>query len=588
MGARFFRTLAAAAAVLISTLAFGQGSASGYGAGASPGAGGFGGGGMGSADGLYPPDSLIGRAEVDITSRMWTSRTAILTPGDHVEFKFELKANEVLLASATGESFDAALNVADAKGQILLKNDDRREGDQSPLVVFRALADGSYSLKVLSFRSVAGGRFTVQFRRFMPVEGKYGRHKYLTTTTGTDETRRLALRISLKKGQIVDLYQGPQQGLAGVAKQVRKIIGPSGVPENDFEIIPSQSAAPVFLAKVDGDFYVEYDAGGDHIEAILADVPVTRGQAVFSHSFDLESRAAHLLEFPVKKGQLIWTTLKGTSFYSMVSVPGSDERQGTGDGYTYRSTGGFSEWQTSYNDLNDTVRIYKVDGVARAMIRSFADQRQTVKLTNRDSIPEWSAGLASKLDLGISEIKLFRMSSRKSELMKVAVEAKEFIPVLDIFSIWGDRANSLANRETLRAADDLYFPNEGEWIVRVSCAGHGGSGTFTMLRDVPKAIPYTLGSNLNHQLDGANFGLYKVNLEKGKRYELLAGEQGRRLTVDILDDEGQFLRPQTIAFESVRASYFVPSRSGEHRIWIRGEVGDTTMRLSLHKPPTVP
>src|ERR1019366_8425082 len=97
---------------------------------------------------------------------IWETRTAVLTPGDRVEYKFKLQKGETLLASATSDSFDPALSVVDIKGAELAKNDDREEGDQSPFLICRVPEAGTYILKVLSYRSVSGGKFTVKFRSF--------------------------------------------------------------------------------------------------------------------------------------------------------------------------------------------------------------------------------------------------------------------------------------------------------------------------------------------------------------------------------------------------------------------------------------
>jgi len=63
--------------------------------------------------------------------------TAILTPGEFVEYTVKLKKDEVIVADAKNDAFDPALEVVDVKGKVLDQNDDRFPGDQRPLLMYR-------------------------------------------------------------------------------------------------------------------------------------------------------------------------------------------------------------------------------------------------------------------------------------------------------------------------------------------------------------------------------------------------------------------------------------------------------------------
>ena len=189
--------------------------------------------------------------------------------------------------------------------------------------------------------------------------------------------------------------------------------------------------------------------------------------------------------------------------------------------------------------------------------------------------------------LNIGDSRLFLIKSTKSELMRVDAQASHFLPRLDIFGLSGDLANSLCNRQTHVAKDDLYFPNEDTFIVRLSCEGDGGSGDFAMKRDPLTPVPYTLGSPLTMTLDGQNFGFYSVDLEAGKRYQFVVDQPNNPLEVDLLDDDGQFLTSQSLAFDKVLVHYFVPTRSGRHRLWLRGGTGTWHFQFELHTPPSI-
>ena len=49
---------------------------------------------------------------------------SVLTPGEFVEYKLNIKSGQVLFAGASSEAFDAALEIVDAKNNVLASNDD--------------------------------------------------------------------------------------------------------------------------------------------------------------------------------------------------------------------------------------------------------------------------------------------------------------------------------------------------------------------------------------------------------------------------------------------------------------------------------
>ncbi len=108
-----------------------------------------------------------------------------------------------------------------------------------------------------------------------------------------------------------------------------------------------------------------------------------------------------------------------------------------------------------------------------------------------------------------------------------------------------------------------------------------------MKRDVVSAASYGLASATPINLDGTNFGLYSINLEAGKRYELIADDPAHPLSADLLDDDGGFLTSQKLSFDKVSTEYSVPQKSGRHRLWLRGESGSHNFKFELHVAPTV-
>ena len=582
--------------ILCSILANAQGGAGGYGqgAGGAPGgafggrSGGVGGGGAGSGLSREETDKLAKPDEDD--DAPWESRTAILTPGDRVEFRMPMKKGVTLLAGVTSYAFDPALSVEDGKGTVLLKNDDREEGDQSPFIIYRAPTDGEYLLKVLSYRSVSGGKFNVKMRVFHAVDVGLGPKIVEGLSQRTrNGNPRIAFKLTCEKGHIYDLGSVmAHQGMASTQARLMRVIGPTGVESRDFSPIPTADGSPVISVLTPGDFYLEYYSyQANTFRTDFKDVQVVQANAATTVKLDLAPAELKVVEFPVTAGQIIRTTLMGGPITMALSAPGAE---GINDRYGDEAWGNNKFWtwfKMNRDSDNDIVRIFHGTGTARVALRSIAPGPSNVMFTNRESLPEWKPGEADKGSLDIGGVRLYLIKSSKSELMRVDARANHFQPQLDIFRMNGDLANTLCDRKAHKASDDLYFPDEGTFIVRLSCDGYGGSGDYVMARDVLTPQAYAMGKTQMLKLDGQNFGLYAVNLEAGKRYELMTDQPDKSIRADLLDADGQFLVSQGLTFDKVEVQYFTPKRSGVHRLWLRGGAGERQFKFQLHTAPTI-
>lgn len=493
------------------------------------------------------------------------------------------------MATASSDAFDPALSVEDGKGKVLAKNDDREEGDQSPFVVVRFPEDGTYLLKVLSYRSVSGGKFTARLRRFTPLNASLGEAIYDVDPNRPGANGRVIFRLPGQKGKVYDL-QGTSstKPYAGMALNLVRIVGPTGVDNNDAERIATADGTPVFEAKTDGDFYLEYQADAfTQLKSnfrVVATVPVKSNGSIV---FPLAPNELKIVEMPVVPDLIVRSKIAGTAFTHSVSGPEGPSSPNQGfDDSTVGANRSWTWFLMNRDDNHDVVRVFHGAGTVRFAVRGFRDV-QTVTLSNTESLPEWSSGKPIDDKLGIGDVRLYLIHSAKSELMKVFAKSPSFQTQLDIFRLNGERANTLMDRRLHQSADDLYFPDPNTFIVRLVCDGYGGSGPYTMRRETLKAMPYTMGAVQTITLDGANFGLYEMNLEAGKRYEFLVDNVGLPLRVDLLDEDGQFLNSPRMRFDKVEVLYFTPTRSGRHRLWLRGANGTYHFKFEPHKEPTV-
>jgi|GEM_PF-1420143 len=593
---------------------FAQRGAAGYGQGrqgggqggqgmGGPGGGFGGGGGMGGSFGgrmgqqIASRDEAKAKPDEEQAEFIWQTHSAILTPGDRVEYKLKLKKGETVFAGVTSDAFDPALAMADSAGKTLAQNDDRVEGDQSPFLIFRAPAEGNYVLKVLSFHSVAGGKFMLRMRTFIPIDITTGKDtKDLTSSVSTNNgQRRFTVVINAKKGNVYELSnmivtsKGRHTNYYWNA--FLNVVGPTGVTDSDIRpvTVPPGLNGNVFEAKADGSYYVEYNTQDatepTTIQTQLAEITPITIKPNGAVSLDMDGQDLKIVDMPVTPKLVVHSTLSGRAFTYVLS--GHDAADDIGGEALYRNSLGWASFKTKVTSNTDVVRLFHREETVRFALRSYIAEKQTVTIKNVDSVPEWKTGDTVKEPLGIGESKIYQIKSTKSELMRVYAKATQFLARMDIYQMNGELANSLMNRSTLIATDDLYFPDADTFIVTISCDGNGGSGEFTMKRNELEPMPYALGAVQTMKLDGENFGLFSVNLEAGKQYELLTDTAGGYLSVDLLDDDGQFLTSQRIGFGTVNVDYFTPTKSGRHRLWLRGAPGTRNFKLSVHVAPTL-
>ena len=254
----------------LTTIALGQGSIGGFGGGMGGGAGAAGASEdfTGRFDKFDKSSDNSDSTKAVFADSDWSKQTMIATAGVGCDWKFEGKAGEVLVADARSDVFDSAIKIFDEKGKLLRENDDRTEGNQSPLIIFRFEKDQTIRLNVGSFKNASGGKFELCHRLFpsftLPLGGAE------TPMPGTEEAVQQGSKSSLihfhcKKGQTYTYgtltFLDKNHQVAG-AYGYAKFFGPSGISKNDFELLPNgTSDFRTFKALADGDYFVDQTTG---------------------------------------------------------------------------------------------------------------------------------------------------------------------------------------------------------------------------------------------------------------------------------------------------------------------------------------
>lgn len=594
------KSLVSLALALSAFSAFAQGSAAGYGQGFGGGAGGgFDESGRrtgfrpdGKTNVPYNPvdNAIVAAPHEDL---FWMQKAMVLSPGDKVEWKIDAKAGQILMAKADSDAFDPAIVVEDPKGKVLIQNDDREEGDQSPFIIVRCPADGVYKLRVVSFRNNAGGRFNMRMRQFYAQDIQPGETKTPNMLVERVDDGRVAIwtRYRAKKGEVIAMQT---MFFANEGCGLRSVIGPTGTPADATDVpLPGQDRA--FRANQDGDYYAEWHASGPksgEVRTTISLVTQLKGTNDERREIKLQPHERAIVEIPFTAGVPTRTTLtypdEAVQYAYFVPSGRKDSPIDTAetDG-SWWTTQTLATFRLKNGDHKDLIRIFKREGTAIVGLVNSSDKPQTFAYANTTKLDSWTNGPVVTDKLGIAESKYYILDSSKSDLKKVWTKTSAFEMQLDIFNMQGDLANSMIDLKNHSPSDDLYFPNAGKFLVRISCVGNGGSGEFQLRQDSTLPTAYASAAPGTVKLTGENFGLYAVELKKGVRYEVVLEDQDSACSVDLLDDEGTFLSSPTIRFGAMRAFYFTPVRDGRHRLWIRGRPGDYKFVLRPHADPKI-
>ncbi len=190
---------------------------------------------------------------------------SILTPGESVEWKVDLKVGQVIVAEARSDAFDPALEIVDGKDKVLASNDDRFPGDQRPLLFWECDKDGTYLLRARSFMNKAGGQFFARYNQYdtMPLETGQIEERPFDKPIGS----LILFKVPMKAGQIKRIMvETPNNRY--MAATLRQKIGPLGLPDIELAapLYPTTGdpaarvrGANVIMAPVDGNYYILSD-----------------------------------------------------------------------------------------------------------------------------------------------------------------------------------------------------------------------------------------------------------------------------------------------------------------------------------------
>lgn len=523
----------------------------------------------------------------------------IATAGVGCDWKFDVKEGEVLIAEASSETFDASIRLYDEGGKLIKENDDRVEGDQSPLVIHRFSKAQKVRLNVGSFKNASGGRFEFRYRLMKSVlaaPGKQSNSAEWIAKAFQDGAKSLLVCFKATKGKTYAIDS--PYGLAADGRRVeqysRQFFGPSGVAKSDYKLITTYAAPRTFTALAEGDYFTEMQIYPHmvKVETRVQEVPTIAREQVGTTKYSLEAGQQIIVKFPVEFAKLLSTEVKksGTIIDYLTGPEITKERENLGfgsQGSDWGSSETFTWFRPKYGS-EQVVRAFYENGDATLVLTNASDQKSEVELTNRLHTKVFSDATNISENLGLGDCELYDYTSLKNDMMRLRCRAEGFRLVVEIFNYRGQVLNQFVDTTTNAPGDDLYFPNADRYFFRVSCVGNGGSGTYTLRRDPISTLGIAINEKAAITLDGKSFGIYSVELEANKRYTLRAEYPGGYANFMIMSEDGQVLPVQLNQFDNLRILTFTAPKAGKYRIWVRGGGNaNVLLKLTPYKAPTI-
>ncbi|HWD39628.1 MAG TPA: hypothetical protein VG944_12320 [Fimbriimonas sp.] len=503
---------------------------------------------------LYRGDSLEGLRSTLATYLNAEPVQSILTPGEFVEWKLKLKADQVVIAEASSGSFDPALEIVDSSGKTLAANDDRFPGDQRPLLLWRCEKDGDYALHVRCFHDKSGGPVTTRFQSYESLNLGSAQKAEKEFDTHTN----FLLRIPMKAGEVKEVLSGATTNDKYMPVRGVQFISPSGLPD----IHLCSALAPIsqnttLVAPVSGDYYLVVSpyGRGDGRAAVQAWtrelVPQKLAKTSSGYAVDSPTNSAVIGELPVKAGDLIEASALNLDIDSQFVLTEKPD---------------FSKWDMSKPETNPflpTARNSEPDrGPAVDVLPARArDNREMVFRARRDTTlwlatdarsqaktfamlakraaNDLAAEKSSAGKLRIADTDYWSFEANAGDVMTLDSTAHTFNQVVVVRDPdLNEIRRSEPNPDQASNEWRMIVQKPGRYLVAVSSFGDGGGGDYSLSRKVFHAKEFSVGTPAKGDIGEGEVQIWKFTATPSKPMLVHWSSSSWNYDVAIYDEKG--------------------------------------------------
>ncbi|MBS1708054.1 MAG: hypothetical protein JSS65_04950 [Armatimonadetes bacterium] len=513
-------------AVCVGSLALAQGGGGGFGGGL----GGFQGGqgGRGGQDGTARNGQRLDEQIAQYLSG--PEHEHILTPGDFTDWPLKLEEGQVVIAEASSIAFDPALEVVDSKGKVLASNDDRYPGDQRPLLLWRCPAKGEYSLHGRCFRDKSGGQYKLRFEVFDTVDAPVGQvvEKKLATE------HPVLVRVPLKRGQIVEGIDLPQDGQDRFHLRFYDVISPCGLPDLDLlRTFQPTLGDTSLLAVADGDYYFLGNTvptkGTIKIQVVehkpMAVKPESRAKTVAPSKAPVD-----IWTFTAKAGEYLQVRTPELAPYSQSTIEPQPEMP--------EAPKKADDWSAFYPEVPDPKKdrspaFYSIRGRARDVrLTNFKVNKDTtfwvVTRPQRQGEINYSLQIvplakplpdanATRGQLRIGDADFWSFEGQVGDVVVLETQCKDFYSMARLVdSDSRELAKMVSPIDGDRASTTVILRKTGINLLEVSSPGEGGGGEYAVTRKLVPPQVFDVSKPAAGELDGNKVQVWKFVAKPGE------------------------------------------------------------------------
>ncbi|MCH8977688.1 MAG: hypothetical protein IH945_00390 [Armatimonadetes bacterium] len=484
----------------------------------------------------------------------------ILTPGEFSQWTVDMKAGQVLIADARSDAFDPALQIVfleegedeEADGKVLAQNDDRFPGDQRPLLIWRCEKDGKYKVRARCFRDKSGGQFFLRMKTYESLDMNSNGPAEMEV----DGSEKILLRLQMKAGDIRQVYFERPNDKEYVWGVVEITISPSGLPDIMLTSPIDRVIRDSVMAAVDGDYYVIVRPSPRREGKIRARVreisPVELQRRDGRYSDTADRNTLSLWTLDVKEGDILQVSTQGVSLSSRFVLAEQPD---------------ITEYDLDKNENNPffpkPVDEEDDDGPVIVQLPARArDQRVGVFVVRRDATL-WLASngssekdgtyalsvvpasrdfvaakvIESRLNVGYTDYWTFE--AKAGDVMTFNSTATGFAEQLIVrdpdltVAVWQS-----PNPDETEANWSMVIDKPGRYLVAVSAIGDGGSGAYTLDRQVFSAQEFGKSRPAQGDFSSGRAEVWKFTVTPDEPMLMHWRSSALNYSVSIRDEKG--------------------------------------------------